>query len=360
MKTIRNILIIVVLFLVLVITFLFYVSPQKTTPFTDENGNILPNSVAEILALNINGVSQRLLIRGKDKNNPVLLHLHGGPGVPDYPLIKEGKVNIEDIFTVCYWDQRGAGASFKEGISNSSMNLKQIVNDGEQVTLYLLDRFKKDKIFLQGHSWGSIVGSFLAQKSPDLFHAYIGIGQVGNNFQSEQISYDYALAESKKANYLEGIEILEKIGRPPYQTDEEWQENSGPQRMILGKFENPNEKTPKSTFDYYSLYTLHREYSLSEKLNFINGMDFSEQNLWLECVKTNLLESIPVQKIPVYILQGKYDKHTCTAVAKNYFDTLNAPTKKYVEFENSAHEPHITEFKKYKEILQNEVLKNYN
>ena len=357
MNSLKKIFIVIILFLLLILTFFFYVSPQKTTPFTDENGNILPNSVAEILNLNINGTPQRLLIRGKDINNPILLHLHGGPGTPDYAMIKEEKVNIEDVFTVCYWEQRGAGASFYEDLSKSSMNLKQIVNDGEKVTLYLLDRFKKDKIFLQGHSWGTIVGSFLAQKSPELFHAYIGIGQVGNNYQSEQTSYDYALAESKKAKYSEGIEVLEKMGRPPYKTDEEWQKNVGPQRTIMRRFENPNGETPKNLLDYYLIYILHREYSLSEKLKFNKGISFSSQNLWIECVKTNLIESIPTQKIPVYILQGKYDKHTCTAMAKAYYDTISAPFKKYIVFDNSAHDPHFTEFKKYKEIMQNQVLK---
>jgi len=358
MKTIRNILIVVALFLVLVITFLFYVSPQKTTPFTDENRNILSNSVAEILELNINGVSQRLLIRGKDINNPVLLHLHGGPGYPDHALIKEAKADIEDIFTVCYWEQRGTAASFHDNIPNSSMTLNQIVNDGEQVTMYLLDRFKKDKIYLQGHSWGTVVGSFLAQKSPELFHAYIGIAQLGNELQSEQTLYDCTLVESKKANYLEGIEILENMGRPPYQTDEESQKNVMLQKTILQRFENPNQISPKSMLDYYKIFILYREYSISDKGKIIDGNLFTSQNLSTESV--NLFESIPIQNIPIYILQGKHDKYTGANMAKAYYDSLNAPTKKFVEFENSAHEPHITEFKKYKEILQNEVLKNFN
>ena len=81
------------------------------------------------------------------------------------------------------------------------------------------------------------------------------------------------------------------------------------------------------------------------------------QHLWMENNTLSLFESIPTQKNPVYILQGKYDKHTCTSVAKSYFDSLKAQVKKYFEFENSSHDPHIDEFERYKDIMVGEVLK---
>ena len=155
------------IFMLFTLGFLLYLSPQKTPPFLDGAGKVIPNSIVEIKTIPINGQPQRLLIRGKNKNNPILLHIHGGPGSPDYPFF--GDSNVEDIFTVCYWEQRGAAASFSESIPKETMSLAQIVKDGETLTQYLMKRFKKDKIYLQGHSWGTAVGAFLAQQSPQLF-----------------------------------------------------------------------------------------------------------------------------------------------------------------------------------------------
>ena len=82
------------------------------------------------------------------------------------------------------------------------------------------------------------------------------------------------------------------------------------------------------------------------------------QNLWKVAVSTNLFEQVPALEIPVYIIQGKYDMHTVTEVARNYFNVLKAPTKQYFEFENSAHNPHLTEFDRYQSIIVTNVLKN--
>ena len=345
-------------FVLLLLGTLLYLSPQKTADFKGAEGKPLANSIAEIVDLELNGVSQRLVIRGKNKANPVLLHIHGGPGFPDYAFIKESGANIEDLFTVCYWEQRGAAASFNENIPAQSMSLQQIVADGEALTQYLRKRFKKDKIYVQGHSWGTTVGTFLAQKSPELYQAYIGIGQMANSRLSEQVSYDFALAAAKKANNRTDIKLLEKIGRPPYQTAADWLNAVMPERTIMRKYENPKGKPPKSLFDFYKTFILYRAYSIGDKLKIAKGEAFSMQNLWMEAINVNLFEQVPSLGIPVYILQGKYDKHTCTAVAKNYFDSLKAPMKKYFEFEYSGHDPHLTEFEKYREVIQTQILKN--
>ncbi len=136
-KIIKNIGLVLGVFMVFIIAFLFYVSPQKTTAFEDKDGQAIVNSIAEIKTIPINGHPQRLLIRGKDKNNPVVLHVHGGPGAPDYPFF--GAANLEDNFTICYWDQRGAGASYSADIPANSMNLDNIVEDGIAVTKFLKD-----------------------------------------------------------------------------------------------------------------------------------------------------------------------------------------------------------------------------
>ena len=81
-------------------------------------------------------------------------------------------------------------------------------------------------------------------------------------------------------------------------------------------------------------------------------MKFTRKYLWDAIMKTNLFQAIPSQKIPVYIMQGTSDYETSFTIAKEYFDSLQAPVKRFYPFENSAHSPIFEEPKKFNVILQ--------
>ncbi len=335
----------------LLFSVLFYNSPQKTPQFLDKDGAVLKNSIAEILDIEINGVKQRILIRGENLSNPLLLHLHGGPGGPDRPLMDKNK-NLENFFTVCYWDQRGAGASYADNIPIETMNQDQIIKDGLELSKYLLNRFEKKKLYLEAHSWGTLFGIQMVYREPALFHAYFGIGQGSNSLKSEQLSYDFVYKSAKEANDTKTIDELEKIGRPPYSTDSEWIKNILTERKLLKKYEGPDSKKKLSMLSIYKDFVFYPEYSISDKLKALKGSPFSQKHLWPEAKKTNLFKSVTKFRVPIYIFQGKYDLSTVTSVSKEYFDTIEAPKKQYYGFENSAHWPHMTEFKKYKSIIK--------
>ena len=80
---------------------------------------------------------------------------------------------------------------------------------------------------------------------------------------------------------------------------------------------------------------------MSDKLNSLEGSKVSLQVFWMEAINANLFQSHPHLEIPVYIFQGKYDRHTVTEVAKSYYDMLDVPSKRYFSFENSVHWRHI-------------------
>jgi pimeloyl-ACP methyl ester carboxylesterase len=206
---------------ILLFILLLIQSPGKPRPFMNEKGQQEQGSITEIKTLNINGLDQRMIIRGRDTTKPVLLYLHGGPGSPEFPFVRQFNSGIEDIFVVCYWDQRGAGLSYSKDIPPSTMTLPQFVEDTKVVSEYLIRRFSRDKIYLLGHSWGTLLGSFTVKKYPEYYHAFISVGQVAQQEKSEVISYNFVLSKAKELKDGKAIKSLEGIGLPPYSGNDE-------------------------------------------------------------------------------------------------------------------------------------------
>lgn len=330
-------------------------------PFLDEDGNVLPNSIAYHEDMVINGAPQRITIRGKDKNNPVLLRATGGPGAFHTPAANKAfGVDLEDIFTVCYWDQRGSGPAYNSSIPDSTITLEQIVEDGLDVTEFLTQKLQKDKIYIEGLSWGTTVSAYMVQKKPELFKAYIGIGQMANQPLSEQISFDFAMTEAKKHNDKESIEALNRIGRPPYphMNNVEMAEASDVERAVADKYA-PFRVSP--TFEIVSDILLDNGLVFKEKYAMFQyfGTYYPAYHiLWPTCFNINLIRNVPEWKIPVYIMQGDNDHSTETALAKAYFDTLKAPIKKWYLFENATHAVQMEYPEKYRSIYINDILKD--
>jgi pimeloyl-ACP methyl ester carboxylesterase len=337
---------------ILVVGILLIINSRgKTLPFLTNEGKVLTGSIAVIETVSINGLDQRMIIRGSDTSKPVLLYLHGGPGDPEFPFVHRFNPAIENLFVVCYWDQRGAGLSYSKDIPSETMTLPQFVDDAGKVTQYLLKKFKREKIYLLGHSWGTMLGSYTAKKFPECYYAFISVGQVGNQQNAEKLSYDFILNRARELNDVRALDALDKIGPPPYENPEEELKRMITERKYIIKYGGAVKKGgfyPRAAMTL----ALCNEYTLIDKFNYLRGMNFTKSFLWSVVMKTNLFKTIPSQKIPVYILQGAYDYQTTYEVAKEYYDSLSAPIKRFYTFENSAHSPIFEEPEKFERILK--------
>ena len=174
---------------IILLAALFIVSCGYTPKIRHSNlTNAKP--VSEIKKLTIGGIEQWALIRGENITNPVLLFLHGGPGTSEMPLLRHYNKDLEKYYTIVMWDQRGAGKSNSYSVPDSSFSLQQILDDTHEITNYLKQRFNQQKIFLAGHSWGSILGILTIKNYPEDYYAYIGLGQVVNAKKNLSLSYD--------------------------------------------------------------------------------------------------------------------------------------------------------------------------
>ncbi len=333
---------------------LYWSYPGRLKPFVDKNGSPLAGSIAEKTHVEINGVQQGMIIKGKDVSNPVLLYIHGG--MPDYFLTQRYPTGLEDLFTVVWWDQRGAGLSYSADIPPETLTTEQLISDTIEVTNYLRKRFGQEKIFLMAHSGGTFIGIQAAARAPELYHAYIGVAQQADQLRSEQLAYDFMLKQ-----YAENgnAEMVQKLTAAPVSLEGGIPDayyairDDAMHGLGIGTMHTMRSVIRDIFFESFK----NREYTPIEKFNLWRGKFSSGVSVvWDDIVSTDLKERVPVLTIPVYFLHGIYD-YTCSyAEAKAYFDGLTAPVKGFYTFEQSAHSPMFEEPEKVREILQKDVL----
>ncbi len=350
----------VLISITLILSVLLWIkSPGKTDPIIDQKGKVIPGSISSIEKIKLGGLEQYMIIRGADSTKPVMLYLHGGPGSPEIAFIKETNTKLENDFVMVYWEQRGAGKSFSGNIPAESMNLSQMISDTRELSEILAKRFKHQKIYLMGHSWGSLLGILTAYKYPELYHAYFGIGQVCFQFKGEKISYDWAKEMANNMNNRKAIEALSAISFPDSDANvKSWTNFLMVERNWVNQFGGGVTHEKSGMWPIVKMVLNAREYTFKEKLNFMSGSLFSLEHLWPEVIDKNLSVEIDSMQLPVYIFQGKFDYQTPYLLARDFFDQLKAPKKGFFTFENSAHSPNMEEVDKFNAIVRSKVVGN--
>ena len=335
-------------------------SPGKLEPLKNSEGKEIVGSLAEKNFIEIGGIQQGFFIRAENPENPVILFLHGGPGSPELPILIPYEISerLEKYFTVCYWDQRGAGMSFNNSIDPATMTVAQIVEDTRQITEYLQRRFNQEKIYLMGHSWGTYLGVKTIEKYPEYYIAYIGIGQLSNQKESEKLAYDYMLQHATEMNDESAVKNLQKFDKNA--ADFPTLDYIGTVRSsLMNKYRiGLAHQETVSTIDLAKSLLFFRGYTLSEKVNYLKGTMFSLTRMWNYVVEDNLLESSTTFQVPIYIAHGKYDYQVSHTLAREWFDKIEAPRKAFFTFENSAHAPIAEEPEKFVQIMREIALKN--
>lgn len=333
-------------------------SPGTPVPIVDKNGTPLPNSISVIEQIPIGGIDQHLIIRGQDIEKPILLMLHGGPGSPEFPFMKDPLLVFEKEFVMVHWEQRGAGKSYNSDIPEESMTIDQFIADAAEISNYLRKKFKRDKIYLMGHSWGAFLGILTAQKHPDLFYSYTGIGQVTHQYLGERLSLEWAKEQAKIQNDQAGIAALNELVFPDSTAGSDvWWDYIIPERDYINKYGGGMKHESLNMASIYKMYIFDTpEYTIQDKIKLAQGGPFSLKHLWSDVLQNNLFQQIDSIQIPVHILQGVHDYQTPYAPAKAFFEQLKASKKSFHSFENSAHTPFLDEPEKFNAIIKQTVL----
>jgi pimeloyl-ACP methyl ester carboxylesterase len=298
-----------------------------------------PQSIERAQTVKIGGINQWVTIRGKDRRNPILLVLHGGPGYVLSPMSWWFQPGWEDYFTVVEWDQRGAGKTFLINDPKKlapTMTRERMVADAAEMVSWLRKEFGKKKIFLLGHSWGSYMGLALARLRPDWFYAYIGTGQITDGPESERRGWRFAMDAARKEGNRRAIRELEAIapygekGKPiPLKNlyvQRKWVDMFGGVMAYRGGHQVETK-----------IANLSPDYSDQEIRHIWDGNRFSEKFLLADVIKTNMTSIISLD-CPLILLEGRHDYNVNSQLAADWFAKVKAPSKQFVWFEHSGHE----------------------
>ena len=301
----------------------------------------------------VNGSIQNIRVRAAKKGLPVILFLHGGPGVCDrHNILRDHSDLAEDFILVC-WDQRGSGKSYTPDIKKSVPKVADYVDDVEFMLEYLTGKFGVRKVAMVGHSWGSIIGVLAAARRPDLLFAYVGEGQFVDGDRNEEGSYRFCLEEAKRRGDKKALAALEK-GAP---VDGVYPDNKSmmTQRDCLSRYGGAIHGGKQGLVKGLLMPLLKtKEYSLADIVKYAQGATYLTDVMWPDVVGQRL-SAIKSLDVPVIITQGRHDYNTPSAIAKEWFDALSAPAKKWVWFENSAHSPDVEEPEKWSAVLKEEL-----
>jgi pimeloyl-ACP methyl ester carboxylesterase len=303
---------------------------------------VTPNGVQETFEVTLGGARQVVNVRGSDRDNPILIFVHGGPGAVEMPFAWAFQRPWEDVFTVVQYDQRGAGRSYTlndPATLAPTMTVERYRDDAIELINLLRQRYAKRKVLLMGHSWGSIVGLSVAVKRPDLLYAYVGVGQGIDFREGEKTGMAWTRAKALAAGDGEAVAAIDRLA--PYPQGEftiakadGWRKYAIPYGSLM--YNKPDLNL------YFQTPRLSPEYSEADRKAWGLGSAFSVTTLWPRLADVSFTK-IRTMDVPLVFLLGRHDYTVPSPVAAEWFDRVEAPSKSLVWLEHSAHMPMVEE-----------------
>lgn len=298
-----------------------------TAPITGADGRPLPGSIASVEKVELNGSEQWIMVRGKSASNPVLLNLGmGGPGGGGFFNSMEFRP-LEEHFTVVSWDEPGTGKSYG-AVPFSELDKERYVADAVALTNLLRERFGQQKVFIYGVSWSSIIGIWLVQEHPELYHAFVSSGQMVNTTQNDRMGYELALQHLEEQGDTGRAEELRRNGPPPYRGD-----NVVAPYVDFLDVLNEIMGTPRFTVIVPLIPFFVPEYGYIDKINHTRGLIETFNVVYPQLEGLDFKEQAAELQVPVYFFVGRHDVNAMASLVEEYYNALTAPDKKLVWLE---------------------------
>lgn len=297
----------------------------------------------------INGIQHYLLHLEGNKDNPILLFLHGGPGSAESIFAHLMQENWEKNYTVIHWDQRGAGKTLTKNPSKDQYpTLDLHLEDLLGIVTYLKKKYNQNKIALLGHSWGSVLGTLFIKQYPEEISHYIGVGQVISMVENERYGYAKVKEEILKANNSSDLNKLKALGKyPTLPFNKDMIKAMSKLRKIQSKYKlaaNPS-------FSLVIGALRSPIFKLSDISSMFKGLDVNLETLQYIFENYDLNKEPSEYEIPVYYILGDNDWQTPYPLAQDYFKKIKAPKKELFMIHNAGHITMLDQPKDFYEAL---------
>ncbi len=291
-----------------------------------------PNAIVEQRFVRVGGIEQWIGIRGEDRANPVVLVLHGGPGSP-YSVFTPLLRSWEKHFTVVQWDRRGAGKTLgRNGKTGSGeLTFERMVADAIEVTEFLRQHLGKEKVMLLAGSMGTLIGTPLVQRRPDLFDAYVSTDCYVNMAANEAQGYQLALDRVRAAGKTKAIAALERIGADPSR----WDSAAWGTKMQWAMSTDP--VSPNAMKMIFRLLLTSPEYSLRDISHWLSGFAALRDRMFSQFITYDARSFGTSFALPVFLFPGEHDVITLTRLAEEYYAEVQAPVKGIALIPNASH-----------------------
>lgn len=330
-----------------------------TPLITGKDGRPVPGSIAVMEPVRLNGRKEWVIIRGHDRTKPVLLFVSGGPVGSELGWVRRYNADLEKEFVVVVWEEPGGGKSYP-AVNWKTVRVAEYIDDGLELTRAMRRRFQKQKVYLVGHSWGSMLTVWMAQRHPEYYHAVVNVGQMVNPVENDRFGYRLSLDAARKANDQKVVAELEKNGPPPYGKGGVLKYNAylgNPHGVntLMEKAERNNAYLKDfflsgySTEEYGMLDRVYWFLGLIQGMNYLYSPQLDHVDLARQAAKLD---------VPVYFALGRYDYNAWFVLAERYFSRLQAPKKELVWFEASGHNLNYSEPETYMSLLRRVASEN--
>ena len=303
-------------------------------------------TVQEKTFIELGGEEQYVEMTGASDELPVLLFLHGGPGWPQTPHLRYFNADLTKEMILVSWDQAGCGQSYLQNPNPKNLSPESLLNDAHELTQYLKKKFNKEKIFLIGFSYGSVIGLQLAEKYPDDYYAYIGVSQLINIQQNWDVSMQWLKEQAQLKQDTSVLKQLELIEQKDTSVCKTQLDCFMSKYQLLVKYNATiyRPEIAKEIEKAEHFYDDYKDYNWFEAFMYTSSR-FEEKHFYTD------LSSIKSLEIPVYFIAGRHDWNLPGIVTEKYFNNLKASEKKFIWFEQSGHEPPEEEPEKFNEMI---------
>lgn len=281
----------------------------------------------------INGVEHYLLHYKTEKEAPVLLFIHGGPGQTEAMIAYIVEEYASRNYNIVYYDQRGAGKTYLKN-RKARPNTEILKKDLLEIVLYVKKAYQKDKVGIIGHSWGSVLGSMFALEHPEHTLCYIGCGQVVNLMENERVGYNKLKEAIEQSENKKDMIELEKIGEYPVADtfDMNTYRKMGKVRKLQGKYHLAADLDK----NMIKMFLKSPIMGIKDIFPFLTGTMVNMQ-VMKELMSFDLKSKGVTYQIPVYYVLGENDQQTPVELSKTYFNEIIAPDKKLYLIKNAGH-----------------------